>query len=157
MPEILFDPEHALQMQNKIYLFSTLVDYQVLSDISEVYQPSSWSKTFVDCHNKNYKKLSYLSYIQVGEAHTTVGNSQLQLFTWGWNDCGQLGIDLSPDEPATQQGTGSNNAQSAGSTWNKVRTSSITENIVMFTSGSNHAVLLDEMGDIYGWGSNEKG
>ena len=45
-----------------MYLFSFIIDYEILTDIREIYNPN-WSRTYAKVFGENYEKTSYLQAI----------------------------------------------------------------------------------------------
>ncbi|EFA80011.1 regulator of chromosome condensation domain-containing protein [Heterostelium album PN500] len=83
--------------------------------------------------------------IATGYAHTMVLKKSGDLFTFGWNDSGQLGL-----------GNFKNRAVPM-----RIETSEIVgihgERITAIAAGHSHSIMCLDNGDIYSWGANSKG
>lgn len=47
-----------------MYLFSYIIDFEILSDTSEIYEPF-WSSLYQASFKDNYEKSSYIQHISV--------------------------------------------------------------------------------------------
>ena len=80
-----------IYFENRIYLFTFPLDVEILSDSADIYK-GGWSSHFTKCFEDNYKTHTLIQNVEVGYTHTIAANSANQLFSWGWNDFGQLGV-----------------------------------------------------------------
>jgi len=80
----------------KIQVFTKLLDVDVLTDTSFIYDPM-WSLQVLHLQNECGPS-GDLQVIEVGQAHTTIVPSSGKIFTFGWNDFFQLGRPTPPEE-----------------------------------------------------------
>jgi alpha-tubulin suppressor-like RCC1 family protein len=57
----------------------------------EIYE-SPWAQKFSKIFTESQNQENEIQYVQVGSTHTLAEN-QTRLYSWGWNDRGQLGRD----------------------------------------------------------------
>ena len=74
----------------KVQLFTKVLDVDILTDTSLMYDPM-WSIQILKLQNECNHTDTDLQLIEVGQAHTTVVPSNGKLYSFGWNDCFQLG------------------------------------------------------------------
>ncbi|EGR30141.1 myosin, putative, partial [Ichthyophthirius multifiliis] len=128
-----------LMLQDKqIRFFILLLDFNILTDISEIYEPLSWNQQYALLQKELIQNAQDITYIQVGDAHTIASATNGKLYSWGWNDYGQIGVDCS----------------------NKPLQISWVENIsrpCILTLGSNHSIVVDVENNMYSLGKNTCG
>lgn len=77
-------------------MFSYLIDLEVLSDFTEIYD-ALWSDYYHTIFKEQYDKLNYINCFQIGETHSLAGSTSGRIYSWGWNDHGQLGAPVFPE------------------------------------------------------------
>lgn len=82
---------HEATYSKKMYLFSYLVDIEVLTDFTDIYD-ALWSDYYITAFKEAYEKMNYINYLAIGEAHTLAICTSGKIYAWGWNDSGQLGV-----------------------------------------------------------------
>ena len=82
-----------------------------------------------------------ITQVSCGASHSLAINNWGQIFTWGSNLFGQLGLDL---EIATQPTP-------------KIVKTLATKHIVQIACGQYHNLALTNSGDLYSWGANSYG
>ncbi|EGR34365.1 myosin head, putative [Ichthyophthirius multifiliis] len=129
----ILKPHDQLQKnEKKMYLFSNIIDFEILTDINQIYEDLSWSQTFKTLYTQNYEKQSYIEYVYAGNTHSLASNSTGKLFIWGWNDYNQLG-------------KGKNYPQEMHF---------LKENIIQTGCLKNTTAVLDGEGNFQFWGEN---
>lgn len=89
MESIIDDCEYDTQ-NRKIDLFSYIIDLEMLTDVSEIYD-SLWSTIYKRNFKECYEKNNYISIYSIGEAHTYSVSNLGRVYCWGLNDVSQLG------------------------------------------------------------------
>jgi len=126
----------------KIQIFTKILDVDVLTDTSLIYDPM-WSLQVLHLQNECNPSGSDLQVIEVGQAHTTVVPSSGKMYSFGWNDFFQLGRPTHPEEhisPYAQINLPIDNFRPK-----------------TIASGDDHNLVLDYSGNLYIWGDNSKG
>lgn len=77
---------------NKIYLFYYLLDYQLLVDTSLVYSDNSWVNNYYTLFRDSLQRGNPVQMVALGETHTVVSSTN-KIYSWGWNDYHQLGVN----------------------------------------------------------------
>lgn len=105
---------------------------------------STWCNGYEAKGEKGLKGFK-LDKIAAGDTHMAVLTKEGQLFTWGYNDYGQLGWGLHGVERVGQQKP------------NQVKGILENEKVVEVACGGAHTVVVTESKRIFGWGSNVNG
>lgn len=74
----------------KIHMFSKVLDVDTLTDPSLLYDPM-WSAQILQLQNDCMASDADIQLIEVGQAHTTIASNTGRMYSFGWNDCYQLG------------------------------------------------------------------
>ena len=74
----------------KIQLFTRVIDLESLSDLSEIYG-ESWSIHALKLQNECMRADTELQIMEVGQAHSILVSDAQKVYSYGWNDCNQLG------------------------------------------------------------------
>ena len=77
-----------------------------------------------------------------GQSHMIARNDRHEIFCWGHNTCGQLGIGIHKQFMLYSA---------------KINESLSQKNIVEISCGSNHSLGLTTAGEVYAWGDNDHG
>ncbi|KAL4471689.1 hypothetical protein ABPG74_008582 [Tetrahymena malaccensis] len=149
--ENVLEKSHEHFFQQRMYLFSYVIDFEILSDTSEIYDPL-WSSLYQASFKDNYDKQSYIQHISIGDTHSLTCSLSSKIHTWGWNDFGQLGVPIvDEDDPNQEQNV------FTGTSIYSMNVPSQIKRITQISSGSNHSLLLDHRGQIWSWGCNNRG
>ena len=81
--------------------------------------------------------------IAAGDYHTLAVGENGEVWAWGRNASGQLGV-----------GTGTSGTEASST---PVKVSSMLTDVVAVAAGSEHSLALKRDGTIFGWGHNSKG
>jgi len=116
------------------------------------FQASNFPRLFTDTWCNGYEsrgedgiKGMKIVKIGAGDQHMGVLTKENKLYTWGYNDFGQLGWGLHGVDRVGQQKP------------NLVKGMLETEEIVDFACGGGHTVAITKSARIFGWGSNTNG
>nr|BAI63634.1 myosin10 [Tetrahymena thermophila] len=149
--ENVLEKSHEHFFQQRMYLFSYVIDFEILSDTSEIYDPL-WSSLYQASFKDNYDKQSYIQHISIGDTHSLTCSLSSKIHTWGWNDFGQLGVPIvDEDDPNQEQNV------YTGTSIYSMNVPPQIKRIAQISSGSNHSLLLDHRGQIWSWGCNNRG
>lgn len=74
----------------KIRLITRIIDIDVLSETSIIYDPL-WSEQFLYVQGQGAPKDIDISTIEIGQAHTILSLNNGKVYSFGWNDKFQLG------------------------------------------------------------------
>jgi alpha-tubulin suppressor-like RCC1 family protein len=116
------------------------------------FQASNFPRLFVDTWCNGYEskgenglKGLKLAKVSAGDQHMGVLTKDNKLYTWGYNDYGQLGWGLHGDGRVGQQKP------------NQVKGLLEAEDVIDFACGGGHTVAITKSSRIFGWGSNTNG
>jgi len=116
------------------------------------FQASNFPRLFTETWCNGYEikgeqgiKGQKLSQIRAGDQHMGVLTKEGKLFTWGYNDFGQLGWGLHGEGRVGQQKP------------NMVKGLIESEEVIDFACGGGHTVAITKSCRIFGWGSNTNG
>jgi len=104
----------------------------------------SWCNGFESKGEMGIKGLK-LAAVRAGDQHMAVLTKDGKVYTWGYNDFGQLGWGLHGDGRVGQQRP------------NQVKGALETEEVVDLALGGGHTVAITKSQRIFGWGSNTNG
>ena len=121
----------------RLYLFSRVVDLDLLTDLSLIYDPL-WSQQLETLAHECALAEEQVLAVQVGGCHSCALTSRGRLFAWGWSDKRQLGTAKSGTRPRLVE--------------------SLKETrVVQVACGNDHSLALDDAGQVFGFGDNSKG
>jgi len=126
----------------KIHLFVKILDIELLTDISEVYK-TLWSVQALQLQNELSISESDLQIFEIGQAHSLAVSNSNKVYSFGWNDCHQLGRQT----PITENANGYAPITFPGE---GVKAKSVA-------TGDDHSLMLDYQGNLYIWGDNSRG
>jgi len=116
------------------------------------FQASNFPRLFTDTWCNGYEakgemglKGMKLTQVRAGDQHMGVLSKEGKLYTWGYNDFGQLGWGLHGDGRVGQQRP------------NQVKGLIEAEEIIDFACGGGHTVAITKSCRVFGWGSNTNG
>eukprot|EP00401_Gymnodinium_catenatum_P003849 CAMPEP_0117564366 /NCGR_PEP_ID=MMETSP0784-20121206/55990_1 /TAXON_ID=39447 /ORGANISM="" /LENGTH=552 /DNA_ID=CAMNT_0005362075 /DNA_START=10 /DNA_END=1668 /DNA_ORIENTATION=- len=116
------------------------------------FQASNFPRLFVDTWCNGYEskgemglKGMKLAKISAGDQHMGTLTKEGKLYTWGYNDFGQLGWGLHGEGRVGQQRP------------NQVKGLVENEEVIDFACGGGHTVAITKSCRIFGWGSNTNG
>jgi len=116
------------------------------------FQASNFPRLFTDTWCNGYEskgemglKGMKLAQVRAGDQHMGVLTKEGKLYTWGYNDFGQLGWGLHGEGRCGQQRP------------QQVKGLIETEEIIDFACGGGHTVAVTKSCRIFGWGSNTNG
>ena len=99
---------------------------------------------------KNLHSDTDLQYLQIGETHSLAVSSSGKIYSWGWNNCSQLGVNQQDHVFFSEDIASKKNSES------QIQNPICVKNPRIVISGDNHNFLLDNDNNIYFWGSNDK-
>lgn len=105
---------------------------------------STWCNGYESKGENGIKGMKVVK-ISAGDQHMGVLTKDNKLFTWGYNDFGQLGWGLHGVDRCGQQKP------------NQVKGLLENEEIIDFACGGGHTVAVTKSSKIFGWGSNTNG
>mmetsp|Transcript_4270 Transcript_4270/g.7066 ORF Transcript_4270/g.7066 Transcript_4270/m.7066 type:complete len:552 (-) Transcript_4270:174-1829(-) len=116
------------------------------------FQASNFPRLFVDTWCNGYEskgemglKGLKITQVRAGDQHMGVLSKDGKLFTWGYNDFGQLGWGLHGEGRVGQQKP------------NQVKGLIEGETILDFACGGGHTAVITKSCRVFGWGSNTNG
>merc|ERR1712066_16081 len=105
---------------------------------------STWCNGYESKGETGLKGLK-ITQVRAGDQHMGVLTKEGKLYTWGYNDFGQLGWGMHGEGRVGQQKP----AQVKGLVEN--------EDVVDFACGGGHTVCVTKSARVFGWGSNTNG
>jgi myosin-5 len=134
-------PAKDIELNKNAKLMSLLVDLNVNVDTSSIYQ-NSWAAEFASFIKQTHEKGARMLHLEVGESFTVGVTDDKEVMTWGCNDFGQCGRDLSSSDFSVSVGS--------------VRMlSELSPRIV--SAGKETSLIVDEFGRVHMWGKNVDG
>jgi alpha-tubulin suppressor-like RCC1 family protein len=116
------------------------------------FQASNFPRLFTDTWCNGYEmrgemglKGMKLTQVRAGDQHMGVLTKEGKLYTWGYNDFGQLGFGLHGEGRVGQQKPTQVQGLLAG------------EEVVDFACGGGHTAAVTKTSRVFGWGSNTNG
>lgn len=116
------------------------------------FQASNYPRLFVDTWCNGYEskgemglKGLKIAKISAGDQHMGALTKEGKLYTWGYNDFGQLGWGLHGDGRVGQQRP------------SQVKGLMENEEVIDFACGGGHTVAITKSCRVFGWGSNTNG
>lgn len=85
-----FFQNHTPYNLKKMSLFCQVVDIQIKFDTSDIYE-TPWSLHWHQLSKEQLMSDTPLQKVMLGSTHTLAVNNKSKLYSWGWNDYGQLG------------------------------------------------------------------
>ena len=76
----------------KIELFSRILAFDMLVDLNEIYE-LNWGEEFRTIYDKNMYNHTPIQLISIGDTNTMMVNSIGKIYTFGWNNNSQCGIN----------------------------------------------------------------
>lgn len=140
--------DNLTHSDRKITFFPILIDFEALTDTSEIYDPL-WNKQFAQLQKELFLANHDVTSVHVGEAHSAATATNGRIYTWGWNDHMQLSFEeASKDDSFLLDCT----KKPVSIPWIEAITRPIT-----IAVGSNHTLVLDQDRNLYSAGINTKG
>ncbi|CAI2359384.1 unnamed protein product [Moneuplotes crassus] len=150
-----FFKNHTPYNLKKVNLFSQIVDVQLLCDTSDVYE-TPWSLHWLQLSQEMLTNDTPIQRISLGSTHTLAVNSKSKLYSWGWNEFGQLGT--SPDEEMKREiRQGVSAAKQLSVHVDSRNPASAFGRVKQIVSGEDHNLIRDESGNVFAFGDNSKG
>lgn len=87
----LRNPSINFNNNNKIYLFTKIIDFDLIVDIDEI-DKFDFSSEFQFLNDYCIKNNCPISNIELGNYHCLVSNNKGKVFSFGWNNEGQCGF-----------------------------------------------------------------
>jgi len=116
------------------------------------FQASNFPRLFTDTWCNGYETKGELgikglkiAQVRAGDQHMGVLTKEGKLYTWGYNDFGQLGYGLHGEGRVGQQRP------------NQVKGLIENEEVIDFACGGGHTVAITKSSRVFGWGSNTNG
>ena len=127
-----------------------IIGFDLNFDLSFAY-PHGWIQTLIKFNQQlRQNGQKRLSQIAIGKNHTVLIDSNSNIYTFGLNDCGQLGHGNKRNESYPYQMNSSLLEKLSKSITSRVEVSCVC-------TGSDHTLLLTTSKIIYSWGSNRRG
>ena len=148
-----FIKSHTPYNLKKISLFSQIIDIDIKHDTSDIYE-TPWSLHWYQLSKESLDSDSPLQKVVLGGTHTIAINSKSKMYTWGWNESGQLGHNpYEVDKKELRIGVSAarnlhmpDYSHTAG-----------YARVKQVECGDDHNLLRDDDGNVFSFGSNSKG
>ena len=135
--------------------FTKIVDFDLLIDTYETYS-KSWCEIISELYNYLESKNSSIQKISLGSQHTLCLSNDGKLFTFGWNNYSQCGIDNKKTEKKYKfydKFEILNNIE----TINEIKNPNQNIKFINITAGEDHSLIIDENHNLFGFGLNTSG
>lgn len=135
--------------------FTKIVDFDLLIDTYETYS-KSWCEIISELYNYLESKNSSIQKISLGSQHTLCLSNEGKLFTFGWNNYSQCGIDNKKTEKKYKYYDKFeilNNIE----TINEIKNPNENIKFINITAGEDHSLIIDENHNLFGFGLNTSG
>ena len=135
--------------------FTKIVDFDLLIDTYETYS-KSWCEIISELYNYLESKNSSIQKISLGSQHTLCLSNEGKLFTFGWNNYSQCGIDNKKTEKKYKYYDKFeilNNIE----TINEIKNPNQNIKFINITAGEDHSLIIDENHNLFGFGLNSSG
>ena len=152
---VSFFKSHTPYNLKKISLFSQLIDIQIRCDTSDVYE-NPWSSHWYQLFKENLVNDTPVQKVALGSTHTIAVNNKSRLFTWGWNDSGQLGHSPYEVEKKEWKQNSGASKQLIMPDYTPLSLCNYAK-IKQIECGEDHNLIRDENGNVFAFGSNSKG
>ena len=156
--------EHDEFKSPKIEFFSRILAIDMLLDLNEIYD-INWGEEFRAIYEKNMNSHTPIQLISIGDSNTLMTNSLGKVYSFGWNNSTQCGVNNKSSIqrfvfPNILENTEENNLPKNASFpaiyYEKIKyISGITANYLHIYNESCY--LINDKGDCYAFGNNEKG
>ena len=152
----------------RIELFARILAIDMLVDLNEVYD-QNWGKEFRAIYEKNINNHTPIQLISIGDSNTLITNSIGKVYSFGWNNNSQCGINnkssiqnfILPNIMANNNKNEENNFQQNYPSFPVVyyeKVKNINGIIANYTHIFNESsFIINNKGDCYSFGNNEKG
>ena len=90
-------PKYDPYSEPQIIIFAKIMDIDVISDDSEN-SDKPWCEQFMKIYRDAMDNDAPIQIINIGNCHSMAINSKGKVYSWGWNNYGQCGIDPSLSE-----------------------------------------------------------
>ncbi|KRX02820.1 Regulator of chromosome condensation 1/beta-lactamase-inhibitor protein II [Pseudocohnilembus persalinus] len=146
----LFDPVYASNLvDKKLYLFNQIIDLQLLTNTRFIYSndenfehsKQTWSSLYADIFSQGYGQSNFVQNVQIGSAHSMCVTSNSSVYTFGWNDMQQCGLDI--DQSSELE-------KSSQKQFYEIK---FPSKIQMASSCKDFNLVLDDKGQVYQWGN----
>ena len=154
----------------KIELFARILAIDILLDLNEIYD-SDWGEEFQSIYEKNMNNHTPIELISVGESNTLLTNSIGKVYSFGWNNNCQCGINnkssiqsyILPNIISNDQNETSNRHNKKSSfpvvyyekNKNLSNLIGVSANYIHIFNES--CFIINDKGDCYSFGNNENG
>ncbi len=146
---------------SKIFLFAKIVDIDILGDTkNEIFE--NWENEYNKIYKLNLENKNPIQLIFLSETHTLLLNNKGHIFTFGWNENGQCGINpyltyrnyILENLKEKKIFPNLNYSNAKMPNLNRKYTFGRIENCLL---GNGYTILLNKEGNLFGFGNNEKG
>ncbi len=130
----------AVTNMGRLFMWGYNGEYGLLGDgtVISVSTPMDITEEF------NLNVDEKITIVGLGRFHSAAYTSEGRLFTWGLNDCGQLGDDTYVTHTTPTLMTSNLNLET-------------TEEVISISLGDDHSAILTSLGNMYTWGCNKYG
>ena len=90
-------PKYDPYSEPQIVIFAKILDIDILSDDSEN-SDKPWCEQFMKIYREAMENQTPIQIIKLGNCHSMAINSRGKVYSWGWNNYGQCGVDPSLSE-----------------------------------------------------------
>ena len=90
-------PKYDPYSEPQIVIFAKILDIDILSDDSEN-SDKPWCEQFMKIYRDAMENQTPIQIIKLGNCHSMAINSRGKVYSWGWNNYGQCGVDPSLSE-----------------------------------------------------------
>ena len=155
---------------HKIEFFARILAIDILVDLNEIYD-SNWGKEYKKIYERNINNHTPIQLISIGESNTLMTNSLGKIYSFGWNNNGQCGLNnknsiqsfILPNiiSPTNKNEENNNNYRKDNPSlppvyYEKIKNiSGLNANYIHIYNDSCY--IINNKGDCYSFGNNDKG
>ena len=159
--------EHNEFKTPKIEFFSRILAIDMIIDLNEIYE-LNWGEEFQSIYEKNMNNHTPIQLISIGETNTLLTNSQGKVYSFGWNNNYQCGINnkksiqsfilpnIMTNNNIDEENTNQKNFSFPVVYYEKIKCiNGINANYITIFNES--CFIVNDKGNCYSFGNNEKG
>ena len=135
-------------IENKRNFFSKIIDIEILIDTNEIYS-KPWSLLINDIYTHLEQNDDSIQLISLGAQHTLCLSNQGKLFSFGWNNYSQCGINNKKNKDE--------NLKIEIDKIEEINEIKLGQKIYDISTGEDHSLVVSEKGQLFGFGLNNNG